>query len=245
MNSPSLEMDQRQDEKRDELPVAMSDSVEDVDIDNDPALEYRALSTPAVIALALGILSPLAMVDFLLGVVPFVAIICGVLAIRQVRLRGNEYTGGGLALVGLVLALGFWGAGIARLSVIYVNELPEGHSRLSYSDLQPKRGESPNQIPEDARSWDGKKVLIKGYMYPGSKQHGITHFLLVRDKGDCCFGGDPKVTDRIQVALSDLKGCEFSSGLFKVAGTFRISPPVKAVDAGGAVFYHLDEATLR
>jgi hypothetical protein len=243
MNSPSLEMDQRIEDVAEDLSIAPSEAPEETDI--DPALEYRALSTPAIIALALGILSPLAMVDWLLGIVPCVAIISGILALRQVRARGHEYTGGGLAIVGIVLAVGFWAAGAGRLSYIYVNELPEGYSRLSYSELQPQRGESTHQVPEDAQSWDGKKVLIKGYMYPGSKQHGITHFLLVRDKGDCCFGGDPKVTDRIQVVLSDLQGCEFSSGLYKVAGTFRISPPVKAVDASGAVFYHLDEATLR
>lgn len=244
MHSPSLEMDQRLDDQTDK-PSVEPVAADAYTADDDPALEYRALSTPAIIALALGILSPLAMVDWLLGVIPFVAIIAGIIGIRQVRARSQEFTGGGLAIVGILLAAGFWVAGAGRLSYIYVSELPEGYSRLSYSELQPKRGESPNQIPEDARSWDGKKVLIKGYMYPGSKQQGITHFLLVRDKGDCCFGGDPKVTDRIQVVLSNPQGCEFSSGLFKVAGTFRISPPVKAVDAGGAVFYHLDEATLR
>jgi hypothetical protein len=47
------------------------------------------------------------------------------------------------------------------------------------------------------------------------------------------------------VKLSSTEGCDFSNGLFKVAGTFRISPPERAVDATGAVFYHLDEAMLR
>ena len=88
-------------------------------------------------------------------------------------------------------------------------------------------------------------MFIKGYVYPGQRQYGITQFLLVRDQGSCCFGGNPKVTDRILVKLSDQEGLAFSSKLFKLAGTFHVTDPRDAPDAKGVVFYHLDDAQLR
>ena len=148
-------------------------------------------------------------------------------------------------MVGIVAALLFGSTGMARQYYEYATEVPEGYARISYAELQPPEGERTDMVPSDAMALDGKKVFIKGYVYPGQKMQGITQFLLVRDQGTCCFGGNPKITDRIQVALGDPHGFAFSNGVFKVAGTFHVTPPSRAVDAGGAVFYHLDEAMLR
>jgi hypothetical protein len=123
--------------------------------------------------------------------------------------------------------------------------VPEGFERIDYSVLQPLPDDPPNKVPPDALGLDGKKVFIKGYVYPGQRQYGITQFLLVRDQGSCCFGGNPKVTDRILVRLSDSQALTFSSKLFKLAGTFHVTKPSDAPDAKGTVFYNLDEAELR
>ena len=48
-----------------------------------------------------------------------------------------------------------------------------------------------------------------------ARPQGITQFLLVRDQGTCCFGGNPKVTDRILVQLSDKEGFAFRSSYSK------------------------------
>jgi hypothetical protein len=229
-----------------ETPLRRGDvSLSPVVDDADPADDYRAASTPAIAGLALGVLSPLALVDWWLGLIPLAAIVLSIAGIRQTTKWPQEFTGKWLAIAGLALGLLSFGAGQARLWMIYVNELPPGYSRVSYTELQPQRGDSPNSIPPEAIALNGKKILVKGYIYPGNRQEGITRFLLVRDQGDCCFGGNPKITDRIQVTLTDPKGCRFHSGLFKVAGTFRIQPVGDAVDANGMVFYHLDGAQLR
>jgi hypothetical protein len=206
--------------------------------------DYRAVSASAVAGLALGILSPLALLDWWLGLIPLAAVALSFIGLDQTRKRATEYTGKALAVVGLILGFVSFAAGQAWLWNIYINELPEGYSRVSYAELQPQKGDSPNKIPEEALALNGKKVLIKGYVYPGNLKEGITQFLLVRDQGDCCFGGNPKVTDRINVRLTDRTGFNFHSGLFKVAGTFHITPS-KAIDADGAVFYHLEGAQLR
>ncbi len=224
--------------------VAFSQS-EPENEDFDAAEDYRALSSSAVAALALGVLSPLAMFDWWLGLIPLTAVILGIVALRTVRTHHGEYTGAGLAIVGTVLAVLFWIGGFARLGYIYATEVPEGYERIDYSILQPLPDDPPTQIPPDAKSLDGKKVFIKGYIYPGQRQYGITQFLLVRDQGSCCFGGNPKLTDRILVQLSDPGGLAFSSRLFKVAGTFHVTDPRDAPDAKGVVFYHMDEAQVR
>jgi len=81
-------------------------------------------------------------------------------------------------------------------------------------------------------------------MYPGSRQHGITEFVLCRDQGDCCFGGQPKITDRVIVRLADPEGIDFTPRLVKIAGRFRVEP-AGAPELGGGVLYHLDGASAR
>lgn len=223
---------------------AMTAPVEAED-DYNPADAYRALSTAAVAALALGVLSVLAVLDWWLGLIPFVAILLGIVALRKIRGQPDELTGRGVAIGGIVLAALFWIGGCGWLGYVRATEVPNGYARVDYSLLQPQPDDPPDSIPPEAKALDGKQIFIKGYVYPGMQKDGITEFLLVRDQGSCCFGGNPKITDRIQVSLSGSKGFEFSQGLFKVAGTFHVTPPKQAVDAKGVVFYHLDEAMLR
>jgi hypothetical protein len=82
-------------------------------------------------------------------------------------------------------------------------------------------------------------------MYPGSRQRGITEFVLCRDQGDCCFGGDPKLTDRVLVRLADPKNAlDYTQRLVKIAGRFRVEP-AGAPELGGGVIYHIDNAVSR
>ena len=78
---------------------------------------------------------------------------------------------------------------------------------------------------------------------------GIRKFLLVRDSGTCCFGGDPAITDRIQVTLSDPEGMRYKTGVCKVAGVFRLKPKPKVEGTQKGIprglYYHLDEAQVR
>jgi hypothetical protein len=214
--------------------------------DYDPAEDYRALSAAALSAFALGVLSPLAFLDMWLGLVPVAALLLGFVALRQISRRPSEYTGKKLAIIGLALAAVFLVGGGAYQSLVYSNELPgPDFLRASYAELQPYEGDPPMKLTPETLALNGKKVLIKGYVFPGQRTSGITQFLLVRDQGDCCFGGNPKVTDRILVQLKDTKGFDFSGKLFKVAGEFRIQPPAPAADAQGIVLYHLANAELR
>ena len=205
---------------------------------------YRAIGGAVVAAAVLGLLSPLAFLDWWLAVVPALGIVLGVVAWRDIAARPTELGGKWLAVAAIVIsACGLLG-GLVFQSVVYARELPPGFVRANYAMLQPLPGDPATAIPDSARELDGRDVLLKGYMYPGSKQQGIVQFLLVRDQGDCCFGGNPKITDRVLVQLRDTRGTEFSPRLRKIAGRFAVRPTGTAVLDGG-VLYHLEDAVVR
>jgi hypothetical protein len=73
------------------------------------AQDYVAVNATAVIALLLGLASSLSVVGSLLLIIPVIAIVVGVVAIRQVRHSAGTQTGIGLAILGILLALLFAG----------------------------------------------------------------------------------------------------------------------------------------
>ncbi|MFM1996940.1 MAG: hypothetical protein RLZZ111_1327 [Planctomycetota bacterium] len=213
--------------------------------DGDAA--YRAIPGTAIAAAVLALLSPLAFFGWLLLAVPAVGLVLGVAAFSAIAKRPQELLGKPLALAATVVSAAMLVGGIVVLARTYAAELPPGYERIHYGILQPLPGDPPHVIPDTARAVDGRNVLLKGYMYPGKQQHGITQFLLVRDQGDCCFGGNPKITDRVLVQLRDPQhpqGIDFSPRLTKIAGRFVIRPTASPGLDGGVV-YHLEDAFAR
>ena len=205
---------------------------------------YRAIGGAVVAAAVLALLSPLAFLDWWLAVVPVLGIVLGVVAWRDIAARPTELGGRRLAIAAIALSACTLVGGLVYQSFVYSQELPPGFQRANYAMLQPLPGDPPTAIPDSARELDGRDVLLKGYMYPGKQQQGIAQFLLVRDQGDCCFGGNPKITDRVLVQMRDSKGIEFSPRLRKIAGRFAVRPTGTAALDGG-VLYHLEDAVVR
>jgi hypothetical protein len=205
---------------------------------------YRAIGGAVVAAAVLALLSPLAFLDWWLAVVPVLGIVLGIVAWRDIAARPTELGGRRLAIAAIALSACALVGGLAYQSVVYARELPPGFVRADYAMLQPLPGDPPTAVPDSARALDGRDVLLKGYMYPGKQQEGIVQFLLVRDQGDCCFGGNPKITDRVLVQMRDSKGIEFSPRLRKIAGRFAVRPTGTAALDGG-VLYHLEDAVVR
>jgi hypothetical protein len=205
---------------------------------------YRAVSGAAIAAAAVAIVSPVSFFGWWLAAVPLLGIVLAGVALRDIAARHPSLTGRPLALAALCLSLITFAASLTTHAYEYATELPEGFSRLSYAELQPAEGEPATGVPDSALAMNGRDVLLKGYIYPGKQQYGLVQFLLVRDQGDCCFGGNPKITDRVLVQLADPAGVDFTPNLTKVAGRFRVEP-AGAADLAGGVLYHLDEATVR
>jgi hypothetical protein len=214
-------------------------------VDEPPPEAYRAVCGAAIAAVTVAALSPLAFIDWWLAAVPALGLVLAVLALRDISRRPLELTGRPLALVALAISALSLGGGLTWRSIVYAQELPAGFERLHYAMLQPTEGDPPGTVPAEALAFTGRDVLLKGYMYPGKQQSRIVQFLLVRDQGDCCFGGNPKITDRVLVNLAGEEGISFTPRLVKIAGRFRVEPVGFAAGADGGVLYHIDGAQVR
>ncbi|HET6883134.1 MAG TPA: DUF4190 domain-containing protein [Pirellulales bacterium] len=211
------------------------------DLVEDDYRQYKALSTLAVVSFAAGVLSVLTFVGWSLAAIPMVGIVAGLLAVRQIRATPDVYTGEHFALVGTLLCGLLWTGGWSRLAYVHATEVPPGYERISYDDLQVDEAQPNTFPPARAVDLDGKKVFIKGYVYQptGGQTSGLTRFILVRDKGQCCFGGNPKITDMIEVKLKRGLEAEFNMQVRKLAGTFRIGAG-QGIDGLTGALYHLD-----
>ncbi len=207
--------------------------------------DYRAVCSSSVTSAVIAIvgLSSFWLSGFLL--ISFVGLLLGVHALVTVRRRSDELTGSELATFAIVICATTLFAAGGLHTYVYMTEVPDDCQRISYRHLQPEPTQSGNQIPKSARALDGKKVFIKGFMMPSNRQSGIRAFLLCRDDDTCCFGGDPKIHDRILVMLEDDQTIDFTAQQIKIAGEFRIPPSALAADdAPGVVLYTLNGKRL-
>lgn len=61
---------------------------------------------------------------------------------------------------------------------------------------------SKEQIPQDVKVLDHKKVALKGFMLPLKVEGGlITELLIMRDQSMCCYGTVPKITEWVSVKM--------------------------------------------
>ena len=206
---------------------------------NGEHLQYRALSMSAIAAFVLGLMSIPSLIIPILLFIPAIGTITGLFALRTIRRQPEQLTGLPLAKAGLCLSLmiGVFGGGYTAFD--YATEVPAGYARLSFQQLQPKEG-SPYPIPPSAMDLNGQQIFIKGYVYPDGKGKGIKKFVLVPDMGNCCFGGQPKLTDMIEVTLQDPLRVNYSYARRKLAGTLKVSPNKKKVSGLDGVYYQLD-----
>ena len=66
----------------------------------------------------------------------------------------------------------------------------------------------------------GRRIRIRGYIYPTLKKKGLKQFVLVRDNLECCFGPGAALFDCILVHMKEGNTAEFSIRPVAVEGTF-------------------------
>jgi len=176
------------------------------------------------------------------------AIALGWAGLRTIRRYPNEYSGKLLGRIGLLAGLAQLVLGISLASFTYATEVPEGYTRVMFSELQPD-ADHPEYLPISPRAVElnGKPIFIKGYMHPGVEGMGnVNHFVLVFDYGTCCFGGQPKPTHMIEVRLPEgQKGLRYSRNTLKLAGKFEIGPYASKFQDLNNVLYHLNVEQVR
>jgi hypothetical protein len=206
----------------------------------DESFQYRALHTGAVIGFVLsaftaiftliaGASSPEACIGVSLLNGPALSLCMWSRA--KIRREPGQYTGHLLSLVGMVVAFVFLIGGITYGSYVYVTEVPDGYTRISFNAMKPdaldERG--GHAVPPDVAALSGKKVFIKGYIRPDSitQKLRIKEFLLVRDDNQCCFGdlSTVKYYDQIDVDMIGSLTVDYKErALIRVGGILKVEP---------------------
>jgi len=202
---------------------------------------YRSLSGMAVTGLVFAVFGLSALLTPWLTILPILGLIFSFRGVRAIARNPHELTGASTAMCGLVLNAVLFVGSAALHSYVYATEVPEGFSRVHFGELQPdaNTGGGALPIPNRAAELHEKDIFIKGYVYPDGRTSGITHFILVPDMGTCCFGGDPKLTDMIEVKLREPLEVEYSYSRRKLAGRFRVNLQPQGF-MGKTAVYQLD-----
>ncbi|EAQ82381.1 DUF3299 domain-containing protein [Blastopirellula marina] len=200
---------------------------------------YRSLSGLAVGSLIVGFLSLLSIFSVSLLPLAVVGVGFGLFTIRTVDRNRDLVTGRKVAITGTVLsALALVLSPSRYYYEEYVN-IPEGYEVMAFGSLQPDLGNTA-VVPEKAWKYDGKRVLINGYVYPHDQKEGLNRFVLVPDFDTCCFGGQPKLTDMIEVRLRDPLRVNWSYNRRKIGGTLTINKHLHQMKDLTGVYYEID-----
>jgi len=199
--------------------------------DLEPCLEeefvdqkYRSLNSLAVLSVVFGVLSILTVFTWFLGLIPLAGLVLGFLALRQIDGAPEEMTGRGLARTGMGLCLGLWVLG-SYLFVSWRNEVPFGYAPITFASLQPDKSVPGQMLPKEAIELDGRRIYLKGYMYPGRQSIAIKSFLIVPTRAHCKFcSANIPPTEMVRVELVGDLTADFKSSLVGIGGKLIVDP---------------------
>jgi hypothetical protein len=214
--------------------LEMSPSVDQVEF------PYRAMSSLAIASLVFAFLAGLLGLFVWPGLsFALIGIATGAMAINKIRAYPNEFDGLQIAIAGVLLNVAILVGGAGMHAFIYLTEVPEGYSRVPFYALQQPDNGPP--APTDAAiALDGQSVFLKGYIHPSSGSGLLKHFILVPDLGTCCFGGQPKSSDMVEVTLTGGQTTKAGFRKKKLAGTFKVNQaPQQITDFDNRVFYRM------
>jgi hypothetical protein len=193
--------------------------------------DYRPVPILAPVALFLGFISGFAY--FFIFAIPFAVVgtMVGTVAFWQVSRSNGALGGRVIAGLGLTMSAMLLVISSALHAYTVATEVPEGYQRLHFArDIATKGFVNANgrqSHHSDIVKLNDQKIFLKGYMYPMGKKDGLTDFILVKDNQECCFGGEPKLTDMVLIKMKEGTTAKFYTSLVSVAGTFKARDPMQ------------------
>jgi len=207
--------------------------------------DYRRPFRPAIVGGIAGLLSLAALLDLRLTPLSLIAVVLGFFGVLMIRRHPDELTGIRWAWLATVLGpltlVGSFVGDQVRLRM----EIPPGYAYIGWYDLEPDERNSLAIVSERAKELVGQKVYLRGYVYPSATKTNLKQFILVRDSGTCCFGGQPKATDMIIVNFSNDLRVNYSLWPRGLGGTFQIKPPGRQLAGVKLGAYHLEADVLK
>jgi hypothetical protein len=218
----------------------MSTAMADIDsgLNREEDVQYRALHTGALISLVLGIVSVFVVITaatsfewcLVAAPIPALGMFIGLRSLAKIRRHPDQYTGSGLAKLGVALSLLFLIGGVSYGGYVYATEVPDGYTRISFTEMKPDELQERGgvAVPPEIAALNGKKIFIKGYIRPGSatSRTNIDNFLLVRDNNQCCFGDLSKVKyyDQMVVQITNSDRVDDNLQILRMGGTLEVHP---------------------
>jgi hypothetical protein len=93
--------------------------------------------------------------------------------------------------------------------------------KMGFFDFDDHNGTIDN-VPPDYRKLDGKEVALEGFIAPTSVSGDqINNFELVYNVAKCCYGGPPKVQERVFAHVPN-GAIEYTSDEIRIIGTLHV-----------------------
>ncbi len=205
--------------------------------------QYRPVPVLAPVSVVIGVCSIISFASVLGLAVAVLGVVLGAFGVWQIRRAAGEFGGKTLATTGLCLSALFLVSGSSLHAYNYATEVPEGHLRVHFlNEISKKEFVVENgqrQIHPDVLPFVGEKIYIKGYMWNNRMVSGLTSFVMLKDNGKCCFGGDPALYDMMVVRMQNDQTVDYRPGMIAAAGVLRANPA-----AGPEEPVYVLEATL-
>lgn len=194
---------------------------------DDTEFRYKQIPVLSPVSLVLGLASLIVFVTAFGIIIGSIGTIIGLICFLSTVRNRSEIGGFGMTVAGLSLSAFCALYGSSKLMYDYQTEVPPGFERISFANdiaekgFEYEKGKGTWTIHPDVEKLNDQKIFLKGYMYPTRQKDGITEFILAKDNGECCFGGEPKVTDMIMVKLKKPLAVDYTDRRVSVAGVFR------------------------
>ncbi len=201
-------------------------AAESADASTASEFDYKPMPVLAPITFLLGLFSALGLIVVVGLLLAVLGIILGTICVMRIRKSNGTMGGSLLANTGLTLSSVMLVAGVSWNVYFYTTELPEGFERVNFvkeiSDYQFMVKDGQPQAHPNVQALEGKRIYLKGYMYPQRQTEELTTFLLLKDNQECCFGGQPELYDMIGVKMEEGQTVDYHKGLVAVGGILRV-----------------------
>ena len=187
--------------------------------------DYTPVSPWGVVAGVLGLTSLTAFLGVFGIGIACIALVVSLAAF--VRIRGSQGTVRGYAgaIAGLLLSLVCIPGGIYGEVHAYNTEVPEGYQRVSFpEEISARQFQYPagqRRLHPEVGKLIETKIFLKGFMYFNQQGTDLASFVLLKDNGDCCFGGKAQPYDMIQIDMTNGQTVDGHTGLVSVSGILR------------------------
>jgi len=189
--------------------------------------DYRPTPVLVPVGLALAVVSSSALLGIVGVAIAIIAILVSLCSLYVIARSNGMYSGRIMGVVSLILSFLFGVVGIYSQVHAFRTEVPDGYRRVSFAhDISSKGFVLKNgkyALHPDVANMIDHKIFLKGYMYPQRQKKELRQFLLLKDTGECCFGGQPKPTDMILVKVLKEKGTSYRTGRVAISGTLRLT----------------------